>query len=347
MNLTKLFSNKDLSEQINQIRERLKSINNEWFPNGIYGQVTITQKGGKLHVEVPFSVSEVSEFLTNYVQDIHSKVTFSYRPTDGAKSNVNNIKSIIAVASGKGGVGKSTVTSNLAVALAKLGHKVGVLDADIYGPSMPMMFGLQGESVTTKDEKTMEPMLQYGVALNSIGFLVPTDKAAIWRGPMASKALLQVLNETNWPELDVLLVDMPPGTGDIQLTMSETVKCDGAVIVTTPQNVALADADKGIAMFEKVATPVFGVIENMSLFVCDNCGHEHHLFGTGGGVNCAERNNVPLLGQLPLNTEVQAAGDEGKPWAFAENSDKMYPQLAFSLMMQLSKNTPQIITMAQ
>ncbi|MBU2881630.1 Mrp/NBP35 family ATP-binding protein [Psychrosphaera sp. B3R10] len=346
MNLTKLFTGKDLSEQKNQIRDRLKSVNNKWFPKGIFGQIEIEQKGKRLVVSLPFESATVSTFLAEYVNDIYPHVEYVYKPTVGNHSNVSGVKSIVAVASGKGGVGKSTVTTNLAVTLAKLGHKVGVLDADIYGPSMPMMFGLEGESVTTKDEKTMEPHVKFDVALNSIGFLIPKDKAAIWRGPMASRALMQVVNETNWPELDILLVDMPPGTGDIQLTMSENVKCDGALIVTTPQNVALADAEKGIEMFQKVATPVLGVVENMSQFVCDNCGHIHHLFGTGGGEKCASNHNVPLLAELPLNPLVRSSGDSGVPFVMSENEDKEYQQLAFSLMMQLSKQTQQIITLA-
>lgn len=346
MNLTKLFTGKDLSEQKDQLRERLKSINNKWFPKGIFGQIEIEQKGKKLIVSLPFEPKSVLTFLTDYVSDIYPNVDYIYKPTIGNLSGVNGVKTVVAVASGKGGVGKSTVTSNLAVTLAKQGHKVGVLDADIYGPSMPIMFGLEGTSVTTKDEKTMEPHVKFDVSLNSIGFLIPKDKAAIWRGPMASRALMQVVNETNWPELDILLVDMPPGTGDIQLTMSENVKCDGAVIVTTPQNVALADAEKGIEMFQKVATPVLGVVENMSQFICDNCGHIHHLFGSGGGEKCAVQHKVPLLAQLPLNPLVRSAGDSGVPFAMAENEDKEYQQLAFSLMMQLSKQTQQIITLA-
>lgn len=346
MNLTKLFSNKDLSEQKKQLRERLASINNVWFPNGIFGHIEIEQKGKKLIISLPFALDIVGDFLASYVSDLYEHVEFQYKPVDGNLSSVKKVKSVIAVASGKGGVGKSTVTTNLAVTLAKLGHRVGILDADIYGPSIPLMFGKQGESVTTHDEKTMEPMVKFDVAMNSIGFLIPPEKAAIWRGPMASKALMQVVYETNWPELDVLLVDMPPGTGDIQLTMSENIKCDGAVIVTTPQNVALADAEKGIEMFQKVQTTVLGVVENMSVFVCHQCGHEHHLFGQGGGQHCAAEHNVPLLAQLPLNTDVRAAGDAGAPWATQESEDKQYQQLAFSLMMQLSKNTNQIITMA-
>ena len=268
-----------------------------------------------------------------------------------APSQPKQARFVIAVSSGKGGVGKSTVTANLAVALSQQGYKVGVLDADIYGPSVPMMFGLQGQNVVTHDEKTMEPFYQHGVYLNSIGFLIPEDKATIWRGPMASRALMQVINETNWPELDVLLVDMPPGTGDIQLTMSETVKCHGAVVVTTPQNIALADAEKGIAMFQKVNTPVLGVIENMSQFVCTECGHTHELFGVNGGQECATKHQVPLLAKLPLLPAIRQRADDGQPFALTErqssspnDTNNEYQKLALSLMMQLSKSTPQTIS---
>ena len=294
---------------------------------------------------MPFNPSLVNDEIHKelILKGFEEKVEFVYVPPVKVKQAIKNIKLVVAVASGKGGVGKSTVTSNLASALANSGHKVGVLDADIYGPSVPLMFGLQGESVASKDGKRMEPFVKNGVVLNSIGFLVPDSQAVVWRGPMASKALMQVINETNWPELDVLLVDMPPGTGDIQLTMSDTVKCDGALIVTTPQTVALADADKGINMFNKVNTPIVGLVENMSQFVCDGCGKQHALFGDEGGVECAKRHKVPLLAQLPLKQQIREAGDTGQPYGFTENNE--YQPLAFSLMMQLSKQTENIIAL--
>lgn len=346
MKLGSLFGKKDLSDKKSALRKRLSEHRSALFPDGIYGQIAVGQKGDKLFVELPFNPNAVLSELAQITQSLSVEVDFHYAPTVSAKPIRPNIRTVIAVSSGKGGVGKSTVTANLAVALAQSGHKVGVLDADIYGPSMPIMFGLAGESVVTRDEKTMEPMAQHGVWLNSIGFLVPDEDAAIWRGPMASRALLQVLNETNWPDLDILLVDMPPGTGDIQLTMSEQVKCDGALVVTTPQNVALADAQKGIAMFNKVNTPVLGVVENMSQFTCSNCGEVHRLFGKGAGEFCAEKNHIPLLAQLPLLAEVREAGDAGVPYIKQKESANEYRQLAFSLMMQLSKNTEQMIPLA-
>lgn len=346
MKLSKLFSEPDLSSEKLQLRERLSDHKSTRFPNGIYGQIEIAQKGKQLTIKLPFNPKLAMTELETLAQGVYDKVEFAFQPVQSQVPRPANVKTIVAVASGKGGVGKSTVTANLAATLAKQGHKVGVLDADIYGPSVPIMFGLDGESVSTVDEKTMEPLFNYGVFLNSIGFLIPEGKAAIWRGPMASRALMQILNETNWPELDVLLVDMPPGTGDIQLTMSENIKCDGALVVTTPQNVALADAEKGIAMFEKVSTPVLGLVENMSQFVCGECGSVHHLFGQDGGAKICEQKTIPLLAQLPLIGEVRAAADSGKPYVLQENTENHYEAMAFSLMMQLSKQTQQIIALA-
>jgi len=348
MKLSNLFGQSDLTQQKTEIRNLFSSHTSDLFPNGVYGQLGLEQKGKDLHCELPFEPALVEGELKQLVEKHSSfkgNISFGYQPTTAMSSKVKNVKAVIAVASGKGGVGKSTVSANLAAALALMGHKVGLLDADIYGPSVPMMFGLQGESVVSKDQKTMEPMFQHGVYLNSIGFLLPTDSAAIWRGPMASRALNQVVNETNWPELDVLLVDMPPGTGDIQLTMSENIKCDGALIVTTPQNVALADAEKGINMFNKVNTPVLGVVENMSQFTCPNCQTVHNLFGREGGERIAKLHEVPCLAQLPLVSEVRQAGDNGQPYVLSEISDTSYRQLAFSLMMQLSKHTQQVIAL--
>ena len=349
MKLTNLFGSPDLTEQKSKIRNVLSEHASALFPNGIFGQVGIAQDGKDIVIELPFSTESVVYELNALIKDktgFKGHVRYIYKPTQAMTSKIENIKMVVAVASGKGGVGKSTVSSNLAVELAKMGHKVGLLDADIYGPSIPMMFGLQGESIGSKDQKTMEPMFKHGVYLNSIGFLLPVESAAIWRGPMASRALTQVITETNWPELDILLVDMPPGTGDIQLTMSENIKCDGAVIITTPQNVALADAEKGIAMFKKVNTPILGLVENMSQFVCDNCGQVHHLFGSEGGEGIAQSHQVPMLAQLPLVASVREAADIGKPYVLNENRDKRYRQLAFSLMMQLSKQTEQVIALA-
>jgi ATP-binding protein involved in chromosome partitioning len=223
-----------------------------------------------------------------------------------------SIKNIVAVASGKGGVGKSTTAVNLALALASEGAKVGILDADVYGPSQPMMMGIEGRPEST-DGKTMEPLENYGVQVMSIGFLVDTDNPMIWRGPMATQALEQLLRQTNWGDLDYLIVDMPPGTGDIQLTLSQRVPLTGAVIVTTPQDIALLDAKKGLKMFEKVGVPILGIVENMAVHVCSSCGHVEHIFGADGGKKMAAEYGVDYLGALPLNLSIREQADAGRP----------------------------------
>ncbi len=228
-----------------------------------------------------------------------------------------NVKNIIAVASGKGGVGKSTTAVNLALALAAEGASVGLLDADIYGPSQPMMMGLEGRPQSV-DGKNMEPMENYGIQVMSIGFLVPKDEAMVWRGPMATQALEQLLRQTNWRDLDYLIVDMPPGTGDIQLTLSQRVPMTGAVIVTTPQDIALLDAKKGIKMFEKVGVPILGIVENMAVHVCSQCGHAEHIFGADGGKNLAAEYNMDYLGALPLDMQIRLHADNGRPTVVAD-----------------------------
>ncbi len=227
------------------------------------------------------------------------------------------VKNIVAVASGKGGVGKSTTAVNLALALAAEGAAVGVLDADIYGPSQPMMLGLSGRP-QTEDGKTMEPMRNHGLQVMSIGFLVEADNAMIWRGPMATQALDQLLRQTNWQDLDYLIVDMPPGTGDIQLTLAQRVPLTGAVIVTTPQDIALIDARRGIKMFEKVGVPILGVVENMAMHVCSNCGHVEHIFGADGGKKMAAEYGMDYLGALPLAMAIREQTDSGRPTVINE-----------------------------
>jgi ATP-binding protein involved in chromosome partitioning len=227
------------------------------------------------------------------------------------------VKNIVAVASGKGGVGKSTTAVNLALALAAEGASVGILDADIYGPSQPMMMGIDGRP-ESEDGQTMEPLENYGVQVMSIGFLVAQDEAMIWRGPMATQALEQLLRQTNWKDLDYLIVDMPPGTGDIQLTLSQRVPMTGAVIVTTPQDIALLDAKKGIKMFEKVGVPILGLVENMAVHICSNCGHAEHIFGVDGGKKMAAEYGMSYLGALPLNMQIRLQADNGKPTVVAD-----------------------------
>ncbi len=227
------------------------------------------------------------------------------------------VKNIIAVASGKGGVGKSTTAVNLALALAAEGARVGVLDADIYGPSQPMMMGIEGRPESL-DGKTMEPLENYGLQVMSIGFLVDKDEAMNWRGPMDTQALEQLLRQTNWKDLDYLVVDMPPGTGDIQLTLSQRVPITGAVIVTTPQDIALLDARKGITMFQKVGVPILGIVENMAVHVCPHCGHAEHIFGADGGKRMAAELEVAYLGALPLNRSIREQADAGRPTVVAD-----------------------------
>jgi ATP-binding protein involved in chromosome partitioning len=230
----------------------------------------------------------------------------------GTLAPLGNVKNIIAVASGKGGVGKSTVSANLALALVAEGAKVGILDADIYGPSQPRMLGIQGKP-ESPDGKSITPMTAHGLQAMSIGFLVDEETPMIWRGPMVTQAMMQLLNDTRWDMLDYLIIDLPPGTGDIQLTLSQKVPVAGAIIVTTPQDIALLDARKALKMFEKVEVPVLGIVENMATHVCTQCGHEEHIFGAGGGERMATQYGVPYLGSLPLDIRIREQADGGTP----------------------------------
>ncbi|GAB4128157.1 MAG: iron-sulfur cluster carrier protein ApbC [Sideroxydans sp.] len=251
---------------------------------------------------------------------------------------VDGVKNIIAVASGKGGVGKSTTAVNLALALAAEGARVGVLDADIYGPSQPTMLGISGNPDST-DGKTMQPMSNHGLQVMSIGFLVDTDTPMIWRGPMATQALDQLLRQTRWDNLDYLVVDLPPGTGDIQLTLAQKVPVTGAVIVTTPQDIALMDARKGLKMFEKVDVKILGIVENMSTHICSKCGHEEHIFGAGGGEKMCAEYHVEFLGSLPLDIRIREQADTGKPTVAADPDGqlaKIYKQIARRVAVKIA-----------
>jgi len=247
------------------------------------------------------------------------------------------VKNTIAVASGKGGVGKSTVAVNLAVSLAMDGAKVGLLDADVYGPSAPLMFGLREKPKVLNNR--LHPLEKYGVKVMSIGFLVNPMEAVIWRGPMASGAVKQFMSDVEWGDLDYLVFDLPPGTGDIQLTLVQTIPLTGAVIVTTPQDVALADAKKGLVMFNKVNVPVLGIVENMSYFICSHCGHQENIFDNGGGKRTAEELNVPFLGEIPIDTRVRVGGDTGDPIVHADpdsSQAKIIRDIARQLAAQIS-----------
>ncbi|MEM6985022.1 MAG: iron-sulfur cluster carrier protein ApbC [Pseudomonadota bacterium] len=252
---------------------------------------------------------------------------------------LKSVKNIIAVASGKGGVGKSTTACNLALALASDGARVGILDADIYGPSQPRMMGVSGRP-DSPDGKSIEPKIAYGVQVMSIGFMVDDDTPVVWRGPMVTGALQQLLNETNWQALDYLVVDMPPGTGDLQLTLSQQVPVAGAVIVTTPQDIALLDARKGLKMFEKVEVPVLGIVENMSIHICSSCGHKEPIFGQGGGERMASDYNVRFLGGLPLDIHIREQADGGAPTVIADPDGSIaesYREIARAMSAALSR----------
>jgi ATP-binding protein involved in chromosome partitioning len=276
-------------------------------------------KKNTIKVTLPFAANSLHDELIKHIklstEDTKLNISIETQVASVLTkiAKIPNVKNVIAVASGKGGVGKSTTSVNLAFALMAEGAKVGLLDADIYGPSIPIMLGNPTAKPSSKDNKKVEPLSAHGVVASSIGYFVPPEDATVWRGPMASKALHQLINETAWPELDYLIVDMPPGTGDIQLTMAQQVPLSGAVVVTTPQDLALADAIKGIAMFKQVNIPVLGLVENMSYHLCSQCGHKEAIFSELGGDKLSEMYNLPLLGKLPLNIDIRQHADNGKP----------------------------------
>ncbi|MEZ5740272.1 MAG: iron-sulfur cluster carrier protein ApbC [Burkholderiaceae bacterium] len=253
--------------------------------------------------------------VTNISANVYQKIV-AHQVQRGIKT-MPNVKNIVAIASGKGGVGKSTTAVNLALALAAEGARVGMLDADIYGPSQPTMLGISGRP-SSADGKSIEPMEGHGIQASSIGFMIDLDTPMVWRGPMVTQALEQLLRDTNWRDLDYLVVDMPPGTGDIHLTLSQKIPVTGAVIVTTPQDIALLDARKGLKMFEKVGIPILGIVENMAMHICSQCGHTEHIFGEGGGERMAREYDVDYLGGLPLDIRIREQADSGKPTVVAD-----------------------------
>jgi ATP-binding protein involved in chromosome partitioning len=256
----------------------------------------------------------------NVSANVYAKIV-SHAVQRGVKL-LPSVKNIIAIASGKGGVGKSTTAVNLALALAAEGAKVAILDADIYGPSQPQMLGITGRPESA-DGKTLEPMEAYGLQAMSVGFLIDVETPMVWRGPMVTQALQQLLGDTNWKEVDYLVVDLPPGTGDIQLTLAQQVPVTGAVIVTTPQDIALLDARKGLKMFEKVGIPILGIVENMSIHICSQCGHEEHIFGSGGAERMSKDYDVEVLGALPLDIRIRVETDSGRPTVVAEPDSRI------------------------
>ncbi|MFT5759085.1 MAG: ATP-binding protein involved in chromosome partitioning [Alteromonadaceae bacterium] len=318
---SKIFSNKAVDEDKKEmINRHLDCYRSDAFPKGILfpeKKIELTVDKDKtiaISFTLPFPCNgELEQLSADLSLLLKQKVRFSiqYDVFSVREHALKGIKNIIAIASGKGGVGKSTTAVNLAYALMAEGAKVGVLDADIYGPSIPTLLGLQGQKPSSVDGKLITPFDAHGLSAMSIGFMVDDNDATVWRGPMASRAFSQLLNETAWHELDYLIVDMPPGTGDIQLTLAQQVPVAAAVIITTPQDIALKDAIKGIAMFNKVKLPVLGIIENMSYHQCSNCGHQSHVFGKGGGENIAQKYDTQLLGQLPLDIEIREDADSG------------------------------------
>ncbi len=297
------------------------------YPAGSYRDELAADVKAKLESDPAINNAEIT---------VEQKVTA--HTVQKSLKRIEGIKNIIAIASGKGGVGKSTTAVNLALALAADGASVGMLDADIYGPSQPRMLGISGQP-ESPDGKTLEPMMNYDIKAMSIGFLVEEDTPMIWRGPMVTQALEQLLNDTNWGDLDYLIVDLPPGTGDTQLTLSQKIPVSGAVIVTTPQDIALLDARKGLKMFEKVEVPVLGVVENMSIHICSECGHAEHIFGEGGGKRMAEESDVEYLGALPLDLTICEQADSGKPTVVADPDSKiseLYREISRNMAAKLA-----------
>ena len=318
----------DVSKFLNSIE--LSVIGRRLGEVGRVREASLVGDGIKVRIELGFPCESAHEAIRHQLSDSLGAETSLNKVEivldtrivrHGVQRNLKpipGVKNIIAVASGKGGVGKSTVSANIALALAGEGAAVGILDADIYGPSQPHMMGLVGQQPVSEDGKTMLPLRAHGLQVMSIGALVDPDQPMVWRGPMVTSALSQLANQTQWQDLDYLIVDMPPGTGDIQLTLAQQIPVSGSVIVTTPQNIATLDARKGLAMFRKVSIPVLGVVENMSTHVCSACGHEDAIFGEGGADKMIEDFDVRLLGRLPLDTRIRAQTDSGEPTVIAE-----------------------------
>ncbi|AJC63008.1 ATP-binding protein [Neisseria meningitidis LNP21362] len=314
---------------------------------------SVEQRSDGIHIALHFGfpVAHIAAAVADSVQEILMPETggahihlsidteIGTHKVQPGVTTIKGVKNIIAVASGKGGVGKSTTTANLAAAMARMGARVGVLDADLYGPSQPTMLGVDDRKPDQKNQKLIPVESSDGIQVMSIGFLVDTDQAVVWRGPMVSQALQQLMFQSEWDEVDYLFIDLPPGTGDIQLTLSQRIPVTGSVIVTTPQDIALIDARKAVDMFRKVNIPILGVLENMSVHICSNCGHSEALFGTDGGKDLAARLNVPLLGQLPLSLPVREAMDGGTPAQLFDEHPaiaRIYTDAAFQIALSIA-----------
>ena len=317
--------------------------------SGALKKIHTHDQGVTIEIELGFPIDNYQEILRKRLDSLCAKLNVGEinfqikskilaREVQKGTKPLNQVKNIIAIASGKGGVGKSTTAANLAIALQQEGGKVGVLDADIYGPSQTRMLGTQGRP-ESEDGKSMEPKVSYQLQTMSIGNLIEEDTPMIWRGPMATGALEQLINDTNWHDLDYLVIDLPPGTGDIHLTLCQKIPVSGAVIVTTPQDIALLDARKGLKMFEKVNVPVLGVIENMSVHICSECGHSEHIFGSGGGESMAKQYEIDLLGSLPLDIKIREGVDNGRPTTAIEPDSeiaKSYREIARKIAARLA-----------
>lgn len=339
---------------LNQIQALLESYLDPYLEMPLKqtkAQIKINQIEQGIEVDLLFAypLVETEELKESLLQQLKKITSHSIRINvawqvqahsnqSGVKA-ISSIKNIIAVASGKGGVGKSTTAVNLALALQMSGAKVGILDADIYGPNQPQMLGVTSERPVANEANKIQPIIRYGMQTMSIGYLIDANQPMVWRGPMVSSALQQLLNDTAWSDLDYLIIDLPPGTGDVQLTLAQKIPVTGAVIITTPQEIALADARKGLAMFRKVKVPILGVIENMSYYQCDHCADKNYLFGEGGGRKMAEQYDVAFLGEIPLVTEIRKQADQGLPIVMAQPENtaaKVYKKTAILMAARLS-----------
>lgn len=348
--LKSLFSRlKPTKDQQQLVMDALAQYRSDVFPAGLLVvarelDVSISEQSITINFVLPFPCELALTALATHLSN-QFELAIDIKPTYQIKAvrqhTISGVTNIIAVASGKGGVGKSTTAVNLAYALVAEGVRVGILDADIYGPSVPLMLGIESEQPTSSDGKLLNPLQANGLSAMSIGFLMGEANATIWRGPMASSAFSQMLNETLWPELDYLIVDLPPGTGDIQLTLAQKVPVAGAVVVTTPQDISLIDAKKGMAMFDQVSVPVLGLIENMSFHTCENCGHQSHIFGENGGESLAKAAAVPMLGKLPLSINIQQQVDNGHCTVLTDSASDIainYRKIAQNMVAELFYN---------